>query len=83
LRFLPGSGSTKPMWIRNTAVKVDFLVAGQLIISVGILKGHSHQIAFAWKWYGSIGNIRNVALEKNYTLPVIFIGPLKLFCNPH
>jgi hypothetical protein len=50
------------------------------------LKGLSHQIKFAWKWYDSLGLGKDMwrwTFKKFFTLPLILYCLLKFFCDPH
>ncbi len=50
------------------------------------LKGLSHQIRFAWKWYGSLGLGKDMwrwTLKFFFTLPLILYRLLKFLCDPH
>jgi hypothetical protein len=52
----------------------------------GGLKGPSHHIRFACKWYGldrpRLGHV-SLDFKHFYPLPLICIGPMRFLCDPH
>ncbi len=50
------------------------------------LKGLSHQIRFAWKWWDSLGLGKDMwrwTFKNLFTLPLILYCLLKFLCDPH
>jgi hypothetical protein len=56
------------------------------IVSKSNLKGLSHQIKFAWKWYDSLGLGKDMwrwTFKNFFTLHLILNCLLKFLCDPH